>query len=104
MRRSTSSTTSVDYSTSWLRNSNELHLAVHEAVGASGAMITSEREYRITKVEARRFEEAIASARERSASTDVDPPVHDAMIEALESELAVLRKQLATYEGLKGRN
>ncbi len=53
----------------------------------------SDDEYRITKAEAKKFEEAIASARERGASSDVDPRIHEATIEALESELAVLREQ-----------
>ena len=63
--------------------------------------IRSGFEYRLTQNEAKKFEEAINSARKRSASTGVDPRVHQATIEALESELAVLREQLATYEALK---
>ena len=64
-------------------------------------MITNERQYRITKAEARKFEEAIAAAREREPSPDVDPRIHQAMIDSLESELAVLREQLERYEALK---
>lgn len=63
--------------------------------------IRSAHEYRLTKIQAEKFEQAIALARERSPSSDVDPRVHEAAIEALESELAVLREQLATYEALK---
>lgn len=64
-------------------------------------MITNERQYRIAKSEARRFEEAIAAARERGPGTDVHPRIHQAMIESLESELTVLRGQIKRYEALK---
>ena len=65
-------------------------------------MITNERQYRITKSEAKKFEQALAVARGRKPSPDVDPRIHQAMIESLESELAVLREQLERYEALKG--
>jgi Helix-turn-helix len=64
-------------------------------------VITNERQYRITKSEARKFEEAIAVARGREPSPDVDPRIHQAMIEALESELAILRDDLNRFESLK---
>jgi hypothetical protein len=64
-------------------------------------VITNERQYRITKSEARKFEDAIAAARERGPSLDVHPRAHDATIESLESELGVLREQLEEYEALK---
>lgn len=64
-------------------------------------MITNERQYRITKSEARKFEQAIAAARGREPSANVDPRIHQAMIESLESELVVLRDQLERYESLK---
>lgn len=63
--------------------------------------IGSDHEYQLTKAEAKKFEEAIASARERRATADVDPRIRQASIEALESELMVLREQLAKYEALK---
>lgn len=62
--------------------------------------IHNDLEYRLTKAEAEKFEQAIASARERGPNDDVDPRVHEATIQALESELTVLRKQLATYDTL----
>lgn len=65
--------------------------------------IGNDHEYQLTKSEATKFEEAIASARRRGASADVDPRVHRAMIEALESELTVLREQLADYDVRKSR-
>ena len=61
-------------------------------------MIASEEEYRIARSEAKKFEQSLASAREREPSPDVDPQIHGAMIEALESELAILRKDLERYE------
>lgn len=64
-------------------------------------MITNERQYRIAKSEARKFEQAIAAARGREARPEVDPRIHQAMIESLESEHAVLREQVKRYEALK---
>jgi hypothetical protein len=64
-------------------------------------VITNERQYRITKSEARKFEQTIEAARGREPSRDVDPRIHQAMVESLESELAVLQEQLERYEALK---
>jgi HTH-type transcriptional regulator/antitoxin HigA len=64
-------------------------------------VITNERQYRIAKSEARKFAEAIAVAREHGAEPEVQRRIHQAMIESLESELAVLREQLKRYEALK---
>jgi len=64
-------------------------------------VITNERQYRIAKSEARKFEQAIAAARERGPGPEVQPRIHQAMIESLESELAVLRDRLKRYEALK---
>ena len=64
-------------------------------------MITNERQYRITKSESRKYDQAIAVARGREPSPDVDPRIHQAMIESLESELAILRDDLDRYEALK---
>jgi hypothetical protein len=41
-------------------------------------MITNERQYRIAKSQARKFEQAIAAARETEWSSEVHPRVHDA--------------------------
>jgi DNA-binding XRE family transcriptional regulator len=64
-------------------------------------VITNERQYRITKSEATKFEQAIVMARGREPSPDVEPRLHHAMIESLESELAILRDDLERYESLK---
>jgi uncharacterized protein YceH (UPF0502 family) len=60
--------------------------------------IRNEAEYERTKIEAEKFEQAIAAARGNTATPGVHPRVHEAEIEALESELAVLREQLDDYE------
>ena len=62
-------------------------------------MITNERQYRITKAEAKRFEEALAGA--EKASAPVHPRIQQAMREGLESQLQELREQLAEYEALR---
>jgi hypothetical protein len=62
--------------------------------------IGSEDEYRRTTDEAEKFEQAIAAPRRRPPSPGVRPRIHEAQIEALESELDVLRKQLAEYKRL----
>jgi HTH-type transcriptional regulator/antitoxin HigA len=64
-------------------------------------VIANERQYRIAKSEARKFEQAITAARGREPSPEVDPRIHQAMIESLESEVAVLRDQVKRYEALK---
>ncbi len=60
--------------------------------------IRNHHEYRLTKSEAEKFEHAVAVERQREPGHDVDPRLHQAMIESLESELAVLRAQLDDYE------
>jgi hypothetical protein len=69
-------------------------------LGEAG-VITNERQYRITRSEARKFEQAIAVARGRKPSPDVDPRIRQAMIDSLESELAILRDDLERYESVK---
>ncbi len=55
-------------------------------------------EHRRTKEEVEKFEQAIAAARCKQPSPGVHPRIHEAQIEALESEPAVLREQLSAYE------
>lgn len=64
-------------------------------------MITNERQYRIAQAEARKFEDSIAAARDSEPGQNVHPRVHEAMVESLESELAVLQEQLDQYDALK---
>lgn len=64
-------------------------------------MITNERQYRITRAELRRFEEAIAEARITAPGPRVHPKVHAAARRGLESQAQDLRAQLKRYEALK---
>lgn len=59
--------------------------------------IRSEEEYRSATIQAQKFEQAIAAARSRKPSAEVHPRIHEAEIDALESELALLREQLDEY-------
>jgi ribosome-binding protein aMBF1 (putative translation factor) len=63
-------------------------------------MITNERQYRITKAEAERFEQALAHGTEEDAH--LHPRLRQAMREGLESQLTDLLEQLAEYEALRG--
>ncbi len=62
-------------------------------------MITNERQYRITKAEAKRFEEALAQPEKESLR--IHPRIQQAMREGLESQLEELRDQIAEYEALR---
>jgi ribosome-binding protein aMBF1 (putative translation factor) len=62
-------------------------------------MNTNERQYRITKAEAERFEQALTRAKEQGAR--LDPRLQKAMEDGLVSQLADLRKDLAAYEALR---
>lgn len=64
-------------------------------------MITNERQYRITRAQLKKFEEALADQRKRGAGADVDPRIHAAMGGALKSEADELRRQLREYEDLR---
>lgn len=60
-------------------------------------MITNDRQNRMTRVQAEKFEQAIEAAREARPRRGIDPRVHVAMIEAMESDLKDLNKQLTRY-------
>ena len=62
-------------------------------------MITNERQYRITKAEAERFEQALACSEEKTAH--LHPRLRQAMREGMESQLEELGEQLADYEALR---
>ena len=61
-------------------------------------MITTERQYRITKAAAERFAQALAHEEQ---GAHLDPRLRHAMREGIESELEILREQLAEYEALR---
>jgi len=64
-------------------------------------MITNERQYRITKAELKKFEQALADQRKPDVGEDVDPRIDAAMRDALKSEVDELRRQLRAYEDLR---
>ena len=63
-------------------------------------MIKNERQYRITRAQAEKFERAIAEAR-MSRSRNVHPVLQKAQLDGLKSQLADLRRELAEYEALR---
>jgi ribosome-binding protein aMBF1 (putative translation factor) len=63
-------------------------------------MITNERQYRIARAEAQRFEHALMHGDEQGAQ--IHPRLRQAMREGLESQLMDLRAQVAEYEALRG--
>jgi DNA-binding Xre family transcriptional regulator len=64
-------------------------------------VIANERQYRITKAELRRFEEAIEVQRKSPPSEGVHPRIHRAIGDSLRSEAVELRGQLQCYEDLR---
>ena len=63
-------------------------------------MITNERQYRITRAQLKRFDEAAKAQGARDPSPGVDPRIHAAMGDALSSEAEELRRQVHEYEQL----
>jgi len=67
-------------------------------------MIRNEKQYRITKAEAKKFKEALESFDERpEAHPGVAPRLIRAMKEAMASELEILQAQIKEYERLQRR-
>lgn len=64
-------------------------------------MITNERQYRITKAQLKRFDEAATAQASRDRDPGVDPRIHAAMGAALRSEADELRRKLRAYEQLR---
>jgi len=64
-------------------------------------MIKNERQYRITKTQAQRFERSLAEVKAATLPPgSLHPMLQKAQEEALNSQLADLRRQLAEYEAL----
>jgi hypothetical protein len=61
-------------------------------------MITNERQYKITRSEAKRFRKAISELATGAARADVHPRLVQAEREAMESQLADLQAELAEYD------
>ena len=68
-------------------------------------MIKNERQYRITKSQARRFSRALQSLRQReSLPPETHPLIARAQVEAMESQLEDLKQELRAYEQLRSGN
>ena len=63
-------------------------------------MITNERQYAITKAQAKRFKEALTKGDEQGKT--LHPKVRKAMRESLRSQLQDLETEIADYEKLRG--
>lgn len=64
-------------------------------------MIANERQYRIAKAELRRFDQAIAAAKQARPAEPIDRRIHAATRDALQSQAEELRRKLRRYEALK---
>ncbi len=63
-------------------------------------MIKNEKQYRITKAQARRFEEALAELAGQERPLHIKPRLWQAQRDAAESQLQELHKQIDAYERL----
>lgn len=63
-------------------------------------MIKNERQYRITKAQARRFEEALAELARRQRPSNITPRLWQAQCDAAESQLRDLQDEIDAYERL----
>lgn len=64
-------------------------------------MIKNERQYRITKAQAKRFSQTLDNLRGRPEDPKVHPLIAKAQEDALRSQLADLEGELQEYESLK---
>jgi DNA-binding transcriptional regulator YiaG len=64
-------------------------------------VIGNQRQYGITKAQLAKFEEALEQQRASAPSPGVHPRIHQAMQDALESEIVELRAQLQHYNDLR---
>lgn len=64
-------------------------------------MIKNQRQYATTKKQVGLFQDALAQWSENSRPADVDPIIHRAQRDGLESQLDTLRSELGEYETLK---
>src|SRR5437867_2108395 len=64
-------------------------------------MIKNERQYRITKAQAEKFDAAIRNLEAAPQDKRVHPKLQKAQLDALRSQLSDLQKDLEEYEALK---
>lgn len=63
-------------------------------------MIKNEKQYRITKAQSRRFEEAIAELARQERPSNITPRLWQAQRDAAESQLRELQEQIDAYDNL----
>lgn len=78
-----------------------LVMRIIEGAVREPAMITNERQYKITRTEADRFRAAINGLTNGPTRSDVHPRLLQAEREAMESQLADLQAEIVEYERLK---
>lgn len=66
-------------------------------------MIKNERQYRITRARAAKFEHALSQFSGQGEGTQIHPLVRKAQRDALQSQLDELKKELAEYETSQSR-
>jgi HTH-type transcriptional regulator / antitoxin HigA len=64
-------------------------------------MITNERQHRISRAEAKRFEKAIEHAERQAQGGELHPRLQRAMVDGLRSQLDELREEISKYEDLR---
>jgi DNA-binding Xre family transcriptional regulator len=64
-------------------------------------MITNQRQQRITKNQIKHFEAVISRAEQDGPGVDVDPRLHDAMVDGMRSQVADLRDESNEYDALR---
>jgi ribosome-binding protein aMBF1 (putative translation factor) len=62
-------------------------------------VIKNQQQYRVTRAQLRRLEEALKRA--RAAKTGLQPTLHEAVIAGLEEQIGELREEMEEYDGLK---
>ena len=65
-------------------------------------MIKNERQYRITKSQAEKFEQALLTLEKQGQAEGVNSLLHQAQLDALKSQRDSLLQKLMDYEALKG--
>ena len=63
-------------------------------------MIKNEKQYRITKAQVRRFQDALAELAAQQRPSNIAPRLWDAQRQAAQSQMEELRQQVETYERL----
>jgi ribosome-binding protein aMBF1 (putative translation factor) len=65
-------------------------------------VIKNQQQYRVTRAQLRRLEEALKRA--RAAKTSLQPALHEAVIAGLEEQISELREEMGEYDALKAQD